>query len=101
MAKTSTVERIEVRNVNHPDSVQRVEAAKYLAMKRALLAALPRSAPGRTLAELKPRVLAKLPEEQFPGGARAGWWLKAVQLDLEARGLVARDGGSPLRLWRT
>ena len=100
-SKASAVERIEIRNVNHPDSVTTVEAAKYLAMKRALLAALPRSAPGRTITELKPRVLAKLPEDQCPGGARVGWWLKAVQLDLGARGEVERDGGSPLRFWRT
>jgi len=37
----------------------------------------------------------------FPGGAKAGWWLKAVQLDLEARGLIQRGPVKPLRLFRT
>jgi hypothetical protein len=27
------------------------------------------------------------------------WWAKCVQLDLEAQGVLARDGGKPLR-WR-
>ena len=41
-----------------------------------------------------------LPEDLFPGGAKAGWWVKCVQLDLEAKGLVVRDrGAKPLR-WR-
>jgi hypothetical protein len=33
-----------------------------------------------------------------PGGATAGWWLKAVRLDLEAKGIVAREKTTPLRL---
>ena len=36
----------------------------------------------------------------FPGGATLGWWIKAVQLDLEARGLVVRSKGSPVRLYK-
>jgi hypothetical protein len=41
-----------------------------------------------------------LPEDLFPGGAKAGWWVKCVQLDLEAKGLVVRDrAAKPLR-WR-
>lgn len=45
-------------------------------------------------------VLPHLPQELFPGGAKAGWWTKCVQLDLEAKGTVLRDAaGKPLR-WR-
>lgn len=36
-------------------------------------------------------MLAHLPESLFPGGAKAGWWTKAVQLDLEAKGLIAGE----------
>jgi hypothetical protein len=36
-------------------------------------------------------------ERPGPGGAKAGWWVKTVQLDLEAKGIVVRDGGRPLR----
>jgi hypothetical protein len=39
-----------------------------------------------------------LPESTFPG-TTTSWWMKTVQLDLEAKGLVVRDGGKPLR-WR-
>ena len=38
-----------------------------------------------------PDFLPQLPEQLFPGRAKAGWWTKAVQLDLEAKGLVARE----------
>ncbi len=30
----------------------------------------------------------------------AAWWAKAVQVDLEARGVVARTDSRPLRLYR-
>ena len=52
-----------------------------------------------TAAEIREAVLAHLPEELFPQGAKAGWWTKAVQLDLEAKGMVAREKSTPLR-WR-
>ena len=31
--------------------------------------------------------------------AKAGWWTKCVQLDLEAKGVVVREGSKPIR-WR-
>lgn len=94
------VERVEMLNFTSPGHVVRVEKAKYDAMKDALLAAVPKTEPGLTVAEIKARVLPLLPEELFPGGAKAGWWLKGVQLDLEARGLIARENVKPLRLHR-
>ena len=33
-----------------------------------------------------------------PDGAKAGWWTKAVQLDLEAKGIIRREKVTPLRL---
>ena len=95
-----TVERVEMRNVMSPGHVVRVEKAKYEAMKDALLIAVPAAEPGLTVAEIKARVLPLLPEDLFPGGAKAGWWLKGVQLDLEARGILARENVKPLRLHR-
>lgn len=41
-----------------------------------------------------------LPDDLFPGGAKAGWWSKAVQLDLEAKGVIARESSKPLRWHR-
>ena len=43
-------------------------------------------------------VTAHLPHELFPGGAKAGWWAKTVQLDLEAKGVIVREKTRPLRL---
>jgi hypothetical protein len=93
-------DRIEIENAVSPGRVYRVDRAKYEAMRRAWLKVAPRSAPGLTIAEIQQRLAAHLPEEIFPGGAKAGWWSKAVQLDLEAKGILARGPGSPVRLWR-
>jgi len=95
-----TIRRVEVKNVNHPGSVKLVDADMYVAMKRAFLAVLAASAPGLTLAEIHERLSAQLPQNLYPGGAKAGWWAKTVQLDLEARGIIKRVKGSPLRLYR-
>ena len=93
-------EKLELENVNHPGQVKRVDANMYEAMKRAFLKILPKTSPGLTVAEIQERVTPHLPAELFPGGAKAGWWTKAVQLDLEARGIVAREKTKPLRLRR-
>ena len=93
-------EKIEVENVKSPGRVQRVNRAKYEAMKHALLAILPLRTPGLTVAEAKAELLPLLPEDLFPGGAKAGWWLKAAQLDLEAKGIIGREETKPLRQYR-
>ena len=97
---TKEADRIEIENVVSPGKVYRVDRAKYEAMRRAYLEAAPGSPPGLTVAEIGKRLLPHLPDELFPGGAKAGWWAKAVQLDLEAKGILARGRGSPVRLWR-
>jgi hypothetical protein len=66
-------------------------------MREALLAVLPDKAPGMTEAQMRDAVMPRLPADLFPGGARAGWWSKAVQLDLEAKGLITREISRPLR----
>jgi len=92
--------KVAMENINSPDRPIRVDADKYQAMRDAILAVLPASAPGLTVAEAKARLLPLLPEALFPGGAKAGWWLKGVQLDLEAKKLIAREDTKPLRLRR-
>ena len=72
---SKSLERVEMLNFTSPGHVVRVEKAKYDAMKDALLAAVPSAQPGLTVAEIKARVLPLLPEDLFPGGAKAGWWL--------------------------
>jgi hypothetical protein len=44
--------------------------------------------------------LPTLPSCPNPGGAKAGWWVKTVQLDQEAKGSVVREPGKPLRWHR-
>jgi len=91
--------KVVVTNVNAPGYESRLDATKYEAMKKALLRVLPKRAPGLTQAEMFAAVVPHLPEDLFPGGAKAGWWAKSVQLDLEARGVVVRDKTKPLT-WR-
>ena len=94
-------EMIEVENVNHPGKTSRVNAEKYRAMKKALLQALPEGKPGLTQAEIGEAVLPYLPEDLWPGGEKSMWWVKAVQLDLEAKGIMSRDtSSSPTRWYR-
>ena len=90
--------KIEIENVNSPGHVGRVDRAKYAAMKEALLSVLPKASPGLTVAEAKAELLPLLPQALFPEGAKAGWWLKATQLDLEAKGVIQREKTRPLRL---
>ncbi len=101
-AKSGDGDVVTVRNVNVPGYTSRVNASKYAAMRGALLKVLPRRAPGVTQAEMFESVLEHLPEDLFPGGAKANWWAKTVQLDLEARGVVRRSAQvKPLRWYRT
>jgi len=51
-----------------------------------------------TVAELSAAVRPSLPQDLFPGGEKSGWWIKCVQLDLEAKGVIRRDASSPLKL---
>ena len=98
----SKSEMIAVANVNAPGRIIRVNAEKYLAMRKALLRVLPRSKPGLTQEEMGRAVIPQLSQTLWPDGEKAMWWLKTVQLDLEAKNLVRRDRESkPLRWYRT
>ena len=90
-------DRIVVENVNVPGYTSTVDNVKYQAMYQALMKALPENPPGLTQAEMIEKVVQYLPEDLFPGGAKAGWWVKCVQLDREAKGDIIRESGKPLR----
>ncbi len=96
-------ERITVENVNVPGYTHAVDARMYHAMLQALMQVLPTHSPGLTQAEMLAALIPHLPEELFPSGAKAGWWMKTVQLDQEAKGTVVREKikpkGTPTR-WR-
>lgn len=93
-------EKIDVENINTPGKSSRVNAAKYTAMKSAMLKALPAIAPGLSFNEGVEAAKVHLPESVFPGGATSGWWFKTVQLDLEAKGILKRSNTNPLRWWQ-
>lgn len=94
--------KIEVENVNTPGRTTRLDADKYAAMRASLLAVLPAAPPGLNQAEMAAAVVPHLPAALFPGGAKAAWWAKTVQLDLEAKGLLRRvSSPRPTRWYRT
>jgi hypothetical protein len=72
----------------------------YQEMKRAFLSVLPSKPPGLTQSEIRSMILSKLSNVLFPKGAKADWWSKLVQLDLEAKGHVLREATKPLRWYR-
>lgn len=91
-------QKVAMENVASPGRVVRVDAEKYHAVREAILAVLPPAVPGRTLAEVKQVILPLLSEALFPGGAKLGWWLMGVQLDLRAKGVIAAKATKPMRL---
>lgn len=99
-ASSPKPQRVRIENVNHPGKSTPVDARMYQAMRDALLAVLPATSPGMTESQMRVAVIPQLSTDLFPGGARAGWWSKAVQLDLEAKGEITRELSRPLRWHR-
>lgn len=93
-------DKIDVENVNTPGKSTRVDAAKYKAMHDAMLGVLPSEAPGMKVADVIDAVKPKLPDDLYPGGKTSGWWVKCVQLDLEAKKVIARADKPPVRLYK-
>jgi hypothetical protein len=91
----------KIESITSPGRTERVNRAKYIAMREALITALPADPPGITVAEAKAALLPSLPDDLFPSGDKAGWWLKAVQLDLEAKDVIERGTTKPVRLFKT
>jgi hypothetical protein len=100
LVNSSTNDRVTVENVNVPGHTSQLDGRMYFAMRQALLTVLPGKGPGLTQTEIRQAILPHLPQDLFPGGAKAGWWSKAVQLDLEAKKIVVRETTKPLRWHR-
>ena len=92
--------KIEVENINHPGTARSGRPGHVRCDETSLSQGSSRQIPGLTLAQISERLAGELPQDLFPGGAKAGWWAKTVQLDLEAKGLVRREKASPIRLYR-
>lgn len=93
-------EMIAIENVNVPGRTTHVNARKYTAMREILLKVLPTDEPGVTQVEMAASVGPHLPQDLWPHGKKSMWWLKTVQLDLEAKGLVIRGPSSRPTRWR-
>jgi hypothetical protein len=90
-------ERIEVFNVNTPGRSSFVQKDKYEEVKRVMQALMPSTSPGLTQDELAELVIEHVSNSVFEDRSKAGWWMKTVQLDLEARQVVVREKTKPLR----
>jgi len=90
---------IAVENINVPGRTSNVNAEKYTAMRAILLKVLPAKGPGLTQAEMGKAVRPHLSQNLWPNGEKSMWWVKTVQLDLEAKGLVIRDSMSKPTRW--
>jgi hypothetical protein len=94
---------IEARNVNLPQHRENLNAEKYTLIRNAMLASLLDDA-WMPFSELEDKVRAWLddadtPKALFPKPGSVRWYCKAVQLDLEARGVIERQPKkSPLHL---
>lgn len=95
------MDKITVENVNQPGQTTRVNAEKYLAMRDAMILVLSNQPAPIDYAAIKEGVKPMLPETLFPGGATSGWWIKCVQLDLEAKEILARTKDKPLKFYLT
>ncbi len=95
----SAKQKMKIENVLQPGKTHTADAAKYETMKTAFLAIIPKAAPGITPLDVSREVKPLLPQELFPNGEKAGWWMKSVQLDLEAKGVIIRAPKPPVRLW--
>ena len=89
-----------VRTPNKPGYTARLDAAKYEAMRKTMMKVLPRKAPGLTQQEMWDALTRLAPKSQFPDRGKVGWWMKGVQLDLEAKKIVVREDTKPLRWHR-
>lgn len=93
-------EKIETLNVTGAGGV-RIDKSVYNAVKKAILAAVPRTGEGLLFKDLPREVAARVPASMFAKRGSASWYATTVKLDLEARGLIERVPGSrPQRLRR-
>ena len=86
--------KIEVENINAPDHKVKLNAEKSGTMYGAMMAAI--GAEPMTYSAIKEGVLPILSADHFPQGKTSGWWLKSVQLDLEAKSVLIRHKTKPL-----
>ncbi|HWA55833.1 MAG TPA: hypothetical protein VG692_01195 [Gemmatimonadales bacterium] len=85
---------MQLRHRNPAAGRPYVRSDKYHLVSRAVLEHLPVSGEGPTSEELVQQLSRALPLSLFPTTASIRWFLTAVRIDLEARGLIQRAGRS-------
>ncbi len=90
-------EKIEVFNINKIGTSAFVQKDKYDEVKKVLIEFMPHESPGLTQDEMASLVIAKVSHKIFEDRSKAGWWMKTVQLDLEARQVMIREKTKPTR----
>jgi hypothetical protein len=95
--KNLSEDMVTVENLKTSGKTIQLNAVKYHEVRDAMLRAMTKDAPSLTFAEIKSAALKHLPNDMFSGGDKLGWWPKAVQLDLEAKGVIKRAATKPLR----
>ena len=95
-------DRILALNPDPEKQGTNINREHYEAMKKALLAVIPKKGEGVVAKDLPALVASKLPETVFGPKDSVTWYTVTVKLDLEARGLIVRvPKARPQRLLRT
>lgn len=88
-------DQIEVFNVDTPGKSNFVQRDKYEEVRSILLNNLPTKLPGVSENEMMILVESQASDKLFPKKETLGWWVKIVQMDLEAKGLLLRTKSQP------
>ena len=100
MKGRESIESFTDQNVNVASHETRVDAMNSDKMTDALIKVSPSKAPEFIQSEMFRAVVPHLTSELFPGGAKAGWWVRTLHLDLEATRTRFRAPERPLRCHR-
>jgi hypothetical protein len=92
--------KLKIENALQPGKTYTANPVMFEAKKSAVPNVEPSAPPGMTPAEIQKAVLPLLPDDLFHGGEKVGWWMKATQLNQEARKVLARSEKPPVRLWK-
>jgi len=96
-----TTTTIKTRNINKGVDGTNIDKVKYEAVRKAILAVVPKTGEGIRFKDLPKEVAKRVPAAHFPKKGSASWYTTVVKLDLEARKLIERvPGSSPQRLRR-
>lgn len=88
-------EKIEIESATSQRRTERMDRGKYMVLRQNFLPVLPKEAPHMTATEAKAVQLSTLSQDLLSGCEKAGWRLKAVQLDPEAKGVIEHGGKGP------